>query len=157
MNEMRNQNDAPRCPRRNSRGLQMSPRVGAINSAEILFILPFVLAILFGIVQYSLWLAAQARYAAASREGARVAAVGGTPAEIETAVKNNLLAGEATVVEIQYDIYSDITLMTPKTTGDYVAVRVTVAACKVVPDLLRFIGYSVCHECIMGQTVLRKE
>jgi Flp pilus assembly protein TadG len=132
-------------------------RRGALNSVELLLVLPVMLAIVLGVVEYSLLLAAEARYASASREGARVAAVGGSESEIETAVKDALLNTEASLVTITSDIYSDSMTKTPKVTGETVTVTVTVDACAVVPDFLRIIGISICGYTIGGQTKMRKE
>ena len=55
-----------------------APRQGAIMAMELLLILPLMMAIFFGTVEYGLLLAAEARLVNASREGARVAAAGET-------------------------------------------------------------------------------
>lgn len=130
-------------------------RQGAIMALELLLVLPLVLAIFFGTVEYGLLLAAEARLINASREGARVAAAGGDSNDVEAAVKAALLADEADLVDIQAlltDVNDD-----PLLPGDQVAVMVSAPATTLVPDLLRFIGISICNRCLIGQTVMRKE
>jgi hypothetical protein len=128
---------------------------------ELLLVLPIMMAIFFGTVEYGLLLAAEARLYNASREGARVAAAGGNIDDVRVAARTALLAGEATRVDIQA-VLTDPPVTpgrppTPKPPGSLVAVMVSAPARALVPDYLRFIGISIGHRCLVGQTVMRKE
>lgn len=130
-------------------------RTGAIMAMELLLILPLMMAIFFGTVEYGLLLAAEARLFNASREGARVAAAGGDSDDVEAVVKAALLAREAELVDIQSILTDDND--DPLKPGDQVAVMVSAPATTLVPDFLRFIGISISNRCLIGQTVMRKE
>jgi len=130
-------------------------RNGAIMAMELLLILPLMMAIFFGTVEYGLLLAAEARLFNASREGARVAAAGGDFDDVEAVVKAALLAREAELVDIQALLTDDND--DPLKPGDQVAVMVSAPATTLVPDFLRFIGISISNRCLIGQTVMRKE
>jgi len=138
--------------------IRKSPRVGAIVAMEFLLVFPLMLAIVFGTVEYGLLLAAEARLFSASREGARVAAAGGNIDDVRAAAKTALLKNEQMIVDIQAILYTDPpTNSLPVLPGGQVAVQVSAPACALVPDYLRFIGVSIAHRCIIGQTVMRKE
>lgn len=130
-------------------------RSGAIMAMELLLILPLMMAIFFGTVEYGLLLAAEARLFNASREGARVAAAGGDIDDVKTAVKAALLKGEQNLVDIQALLTDDDD--NPLKPGDQVAVMVSAPATTLVPDFLRFIGISISNRCLIGQTAMRKE
>lgn len=129
-------------------------RRGAL-AVELLFVFPVLLAILLGTVQLSLWLAAQQQVALASREGARVAATGGSSAEVASLVRQVLGEKRFSQAEVQ----TSLTSLSGQTVapGDPVAVVVRLPARAVVPDLLAFVGISIRHEVLVSQTVMRKE
>jgi hypothetical protein len=102
-----------------------------------------------------LTLAAEQRLTAASREGCRVAALGGHPDEIETAVRRHLGPGlfqQAQVTALILNAHGR-----PVHSGEPVEVGVRIPAGDVVPDLLSFIGYSIRGETLSAFTVMRKE
>lgn len=133
-------------------------RKGAIVAMELLLVLPLMMAIFFGTVEFGLLMAAEARLYNASREGARVAAAGGNLQEVQTAAKNALLPTEAPYVTIDAVLYSDPpTNSLPVLPGGTVAVMASAPARALVPDFLRFIGVSIAHRCLSAQTVMRKE
>jgi len=140
---------------RSKRHARTGVRKGAIMAMELLLILPLMMAIFFGTVEYGLLLAAEARLFNASREGARVAAAGGDSDDVEAAVKAALIAREAELVDIQSLLTDDND--DPLKPGDQVAVMVSAPATTLVPDFLRFIGISISNRCLIGQTVMRKE
>jgi hypothetical protein len=122
---------------------------------ELLFVFPILLAVLLGTVQFSLWLSAQQQVALASREGARTAATGGSAKDVNESVRLTLGDGRFNVAEVKVtltDEHGD-----PVTAGNPVAVQVRLPAASAVPDLLRFIGFSIRNEVLVGQTVMRKE
>jgi hypothetical protein len=122
---------------------------------ELLLVLPILLTVLLGTVEFSLLLTAQQQVSLASREATRVAAMGGSVAEIEQTVR--LALGEnrfpqATVTPLLVDSNGD-----PIPSGQPIAVRVELPATAAVPDLLVFTGLSIRNQVLMGQTVMRKE
>lgn len=129
-------------------------RRGAM-AAELLFVLPIVLAVFLATVEFSMILTARQMITAASREGARVVALGGTAAEAEDAARKFLGTGSlaaADVVVTDTDQNGD-----PAQPGDPVSVRVSIPTAQVVPDLLAFIGFSISGDVLIAQTVMRKE
>src|SRR5262249_51806505 len=85
----------------------VSPRSGVVSrprrtrqqrrrgvvTLELLFTLPVLLLVTFGTIEFSLVLAARSDLQLASREGARVASLGGSAADVEKAVKQFLGRG----------------------------------------------------------------
>jgi Flp pilus assembly protein TadG len=133
-------------------------RPGAILAMELLLVLPLMMAIFFGTVEYGMLLAAEARLSNASREGARVAAAGGNLDDVKAAVKASLLMGEQNLVEIQAVLTDPPSSTQPVSPGSPVTVNVSAPAKSVgVPDYLRFVGFSIANRCLIGQTVMRKE
>ena len=130
-------------------------RVGSILSVELLFVLPILLALLLAMTEFSLLLSTEARYAHASREGARVAALGGDLAGVELAVRNVLGDGqfEASTLTVTPDISS----VNNYPSGTAMEVIVAIRARQVVPDLLRFFGFSLGDQQVLGRTVMRRE
>jgi hypothetical protein len=124
-------------------------------TTELLFVFPILLAILLGTVEFSLWLSAQQQVALASREGARTAATGGDGDAVNESVRLALGDGRFNVAEVEVKLTDDNG--EPAGPGDPVAVQVRLPAGAVVPDLLRFIGFSIKDEVLVGQTVMRKE
>ncbi len=130
--------------------------------------------------------AANEHLAAASREGCRVAALGGGPSEIIRAVQNHLGQGNLSTAQIsavltqQSDGTPILTALTdnngqpiedpfqsngqssnesaqPIPSGEPVLVRVQTPANNAVPDLLAVIGVSIQNNDLVGQTIMRKE
>ena len=132
-------------------------RYGGILAMELLLIFPLMMAIFLGTVEYGLLLAAEARLYNASREGARVAAAGGNLDDVKAAVKTALLLGEQNLVDIQAILTDPPNSSQPVLPGGQVVVFVSAPAKTLVPDYLRFIGMSIAHRCLIGQTVMRKE
>ena len=144
--------------RRRSRSLaRRRPRTGAVLAMELLLVFPLMMAIFFGTVEYGLLLAAEARLFNASREGARVAAAGGNIDDVRAAVNTALLTNEVSRVHVQAVLTDPPSSSDPVLPGGQVAVHVSAPARALVPDFLRFIGISLAHRCLSGQTVMRKE
>jgi len=122
---------------------------------ELLLALPVLLAVLLGVVEFSLMLVAQQQLVTASREGARVAAQGGAQADVVQAVDQFLGTGSlsnATVVAVLTDASGQ-----PLPSGQPVSVTVSLPATQAVPDLLAFIGFSIAGNTLAAQAVMRKE
>lgn len=134
--------------------LRGRPRRGGL-AVELLFVLPILLVVLLGTVEFALWLAAQEQVALASREGARAAATGATLPEIEAVVTQVLGERRFAVTQLSAEIVDP--LGQPIVPGEPVAVTVQLPARAVVPDLLVFVGWSIRNESLVSRTVLRKE
>jgi Flp pilus assembly protein TadG len=137
--------------RNKSRRRCPAPRLGAIHAVELLLVLPILLALILGMVEYSMILSIDQQLAVASREGARVAAQGGSAGEVEAAARLVLGAGSV-------GRHSVVTSQLTDVSGDPVSVQVVVAnAATVVPNLLRFVGFSIDSKPLAGATVMRRE
>jgi TadE-like protein len=130
-------------------------RRGGSVALELLLLTPIVVGLLVGVVELSMMTAANEHLSAASREGARVAALGGTEDDIDRAVQNRL--GHARLSQAKVCVFLKDAEGNPIPSGDPVAVRVEVPADEAVPDLLRFIGFSIKNITLVGQTTMRKE
>src|SRR5438874_1261778 len=62
-------------------------RPGAIHAVELLLLLPILLGMVLGMVEYSLVLSVDQQLAVAGREGARVGSQGGSASEVEAAAR----------------------------------------------------------------------
>jgi hypothetical protein len=124
-------------------------------TVELLLVAPIVLAVLLGTVEFSLLSVARQQVQAASREGARVAALGGTAAEVELAVRRFLGAGPYGAAEV--DVVVSDAFGNPIPSGEPVAVGVRLPAAAAVPDLLPFAGLSLRGETLAALTTMRKE
>ena len=126
-------------------------RTGALHALEILFILPIILGLVLGMVEFSLVLAADQQLAVASREGSRVAAQGGSPSEVEAATRFVLGSGKLGNNSLVVSQLSDVS-------GNPVSVTVTVPdAATVVPNLLRFVGYNIRGKPLASVSIMRRE
>jgi Flp pilus assembly protein TadG len=135
--------------------MRADPRRRGHVAVELLFVLPLLLAVLLGTVEFSLWLTAQQQVNLACREGARVAAIGGGIDDVNATVRVVLGPGRfdrATVIATLTDEDGD-----PVLPGRPVSVVVRLPAVAVVPDLLAFVGLSIRNQILVGQTVMRKE
>jgi len=122
---------------------------------ELLIVLPILLTVLLGTIEFSLLLTAQQQVSLASREATRVAATGGSVADIEQAVRlalGDARFAQASVTAMLTDGNGD-----PVASGEPIAVQVQMPASAAVPDLLIFAGLSIRNQVLVGQTVMRKE
>jgi Flp pilus assembly protein TadG len=116
---------------------------------ELLLVFPILLTVLLATVEFSTFAVARQQLLTASREGARVAAVGGTRDEVEAAVRLFLGGGRFTNAQID-TVLTDVA-------GDPVEVTVRIQATDAVPDLLPLAGFSISNQTIAASTVLRRE
>jgi Flp pilus assembly protein TadG len=121
----------------------------------MLLVLPVLLVILLGTVEFALWLAAQQQTTLASREGARVAATGGSADDVNAAV--GLVLGSARLQQAQVTTVLTNSAGNPALPGEPVSVQVQLPTSAVVPDLLIFTGISIKNQVLVSQTVMRKE
>ncbi|MCE9534489.1 MAG: pilus assembly protein [Planctomycetes bacterium] len=136
------------------RNTESEKRPGSI-AVEMLIILPVFLVILLGFVELTMLVIVEERLAAASYQGARVASQGGSTTDVETAVHHSL--GPGSVSTYLNDIIYTPTVLATANSGDEITVRLEIEAKRVIPDLLRFIGYSISNQILVAQTVMRKE
>ncbi|MGE0528972.1 MAG: TadE/TadG family type IV pilus assembly protein [Bdellovibrionales bacterium] len=124
-------------------------------SLELLLVLPVILIVVLAGVEFSLMFLAKQQLTAASREGARVASVGGNAMEVQNVVYFYLGAGnwqKATVQTILTDQSGN-----PLPSGAPVRVIVSIPAAQAVPDILGPFGFSIAQDVISAQTTMRKE
>lgn len=133
-------------------------RVGALV-IELLFILPVLFLLILAMVQFSLTLFARQQLVAASREGCRVAALGGDLGEVERSVHRVLGTGRLGDAEIEVTDESGTRIPTGQVipSGEPVAVWLRLPTVHAIPDLLRFIGYSNRDDELIARTVMRRE
>ncbi len=140
--------------RDNLRGV-VPRRRPAMLAIELLFVLPVLLTVVLATVEFSLWLSAQQQVALASREGARVAAQGGSADDVLQTVQLVLGLNWSSAAQVQASLNDSDG--NPLPAGAPVSVLVTIPAGTVVPDLLVLAGFSIGNEFIASQTVMRKE
>jgi Flp pilus assembly protein TadG len=124
-------------------------------SLEFLLILPIALTITLAMVEFSLIFVARQQLSAASREGARVAAIGGSSDDVNAAVATFLgtgILGQATVASVLTDDQGN-----PLPSGAPVQVVVTLPTAQAVPDMLAPFGFTVGNDVITARTIMRKE
>jgi Flp pilus assembly protein TadG len=124
-------------------------------AVELLIVLPILLSLLLGMVEFSMFLAARQQVTTASREGARVAAMGGTTQEVQQAVLLFLGGGNLNTANLQVRLSFSTGL--PGVNGQAAQVIVSLPVNQVVPDLLSFIGISIQNQTIVASTVMRLE
>ena len=134
------------------------PRRG-ILAFELLLVLPILLLVVLAAVQFSLTLHARQQLVAASREGCRVAALGGDLSEIAKTIRRTLGNGRLADAEIELtdETGKPISEGVTVPSGDSVAVWLRLPTVHVVPDLLRFMGYSIQRDELVARTVMRRE
>jgi TadE-like protein len=128
-------------------------------TVELILVFPILLGLLLGMIEFSMLLFSRQQLTAASREGARIAALGGELQDVERTVVRCLGDGRLADAEV---VMTDaaghpITTADAVPTGEPIEVWVRLPAKHAVPDLLWFIGYSIRNDEIVARTVMRKE
>lgn len=133
-------------------------RRGSVT-VEMTLLFPIVLLFFLGMIEFSMMLHARQQLLAASREGARVAALGGDTEEVRQAVRQYLGNGRLGDAEVRLTAGSNEPVEDAREirSGEPVEVWVSIPAGYVVPDLLRIVGYSIRNEELVARTVMRKE
>lgn len=139
----------------NLRGGNKVGRRSGIVAFELLLLLPIFVVILLGFVQITTIVVVEERLAAASEQGARAASQGGSVMDIDAAVRASL--GPGKIRDNIKPVILDPADPVAAPSGTPLKVRVEVEASKVIPDYLRFIGFSLASHTLVGQTVMRKE
>jgi Flp pilus assembly protein TadG len=122
---------------------------------ELLLILPVLLALLGGLIEFSVLLVARQQLANASRQGARVAALGGDAATVEQAARLALGSGAVSAATVVSVLTDDTGVPLPS--GAAVQVTVQVPAASVAPNMLGVLGFSLGDRLLAAVTVMRKE
>ncbi len=126
---------------------------------ELLMVFPILLVLLLAMVEFSLILHARQQLLSASREACRVAALGGSAEAVQSEAKRCL--GEGRLGDADVELTDEWGQPLPGgqavPSGSAVMVWVRLPTWHAVPDLLRFIGYSIKDDEIVGRTVMRRE
>jgi Flp pilus assembly protein TadG len=132
-----------------------SPCCRATVAVELLFVLPLLLLLIMAAVEVGMLLSVQQQLQLASREGARVAALGGDEADVASAVRLVLGRGALTGATIFAELTDNNG--NPLPSGAPVVVVVSIATQAVVPNLVGWSGAALAGQTISAQTVMRKE
>jgi hypothetical protein len=137
---------------------QRSSRRGSLTM-ELLLVLPVVVALLLGMIEFSMILFSRQQLLAASREGARVAALGGDKQDVKNAVRRYLGQGRLATTEVRLtdaagDAIASGGAVPP---GEAVEVWLRLPTNYAVPDLLKFVGFSIKRDELVARTVMRRE
>lgn len=130
-----------------------------ILALELLLILPILLLLVLAMVQFSMTLQARQQLVAASREGCRVAAIGGDLGEVERTIRRTLGQGRLLDADIELTDEAGKAIEAGQAvpSGESVAVWLRIPTVAVVPDLLRFMGYSIKDDELVARTLMRRE
>jgi hypothetical protein len=126
---------------------------------ELMLVFPIAMAFFLAMIEFSMILTARQQLLAASREGARVAAIGADHEEVAITIRRYLGEGplgdsELTMTDAEGSVLSTSLAVR---SGEPVEVWLRVPTGHVVPDLLRFIGYSIKDDELVARTVMRRE
>jgi Flp pilus assembly protein TadG len=149
---------------------QRRNRRGMVLMVELLFVLPLLLIVLLGIVQFYMLVTAREEMLLASFLGARVAAAragdahsdSDRAAAAEEAIKTAQVAlhGNLSKAEIEVTWSQDAAKTDPTATAgeaDWVHVEVKVKARQVVPDILGWVGFTLgSRDIIAGNTMMQE-
>lgn len=131
-----------------------SRRSGTLT-IELMLVLPILVLVIGGMVQFSMVLTARQQLLAASREGARVAARGGDAKEVQAAVKQSLGNGNLGDATVQMRVVPEDPAR-PNRNRERVEVCVRVAEGHVAPNFLAWILRTEDDELI-ACTVMHRE
>ena len=140
---------------RRRRRLRPGRRTGAILSAELLLVMPILLALCLGVTELSLLLMGMQRVEAASSAACRVCTLPATDAVVREQAARQAATralAKATLVS-SYDLQIDPGLYA----GDPVTVEVRVPMTAAAPDLLKIVGFSLANRQLVARTVMRKQ
>jgi Flp pilus assembly protein TadG len=126
-------------------------RAGAILTMELLLVLPIVLALFFGMVEFSMLWTARGRVQEAARAGCRAATLPGASVVSVTQASQYALQKPALAQ------CASVSISGGQCSGDLVAVRVSVPMNAAAPDLLAIFGISLSQLSLSAETVMRKE
>jgi hypothetical protein len=137
---------------------QQSSRRGSLTM-ELLLVFPIVVALLLGMIEFSMILFSRQQLLAASREGARVAALGGDKQDVKNAVQRYLGQGRLATTEVRLTDAAGAAIASGGAVppGEPVEVWLRLPTNYAVPDLLKFVGFSIKKDELVARTVMRRE
>jgi hypothetical protein len=127
-----------------------SDRAGSV-SFEALLVIPVLLLVVLGLVEFSMELTAEQKLAEASGLAARTGSLGRSDDDIKAAVKATLGPKQYEKVNVVTRRWKDVKA------GDMIEVRVELPAKAASLNLLRTIGIDLSGETLTGRTVMRVE
>ena len=122
---------------------------------ELLVVLPLLMVVILATIEFSSLLMVRQQLQAASREGARVASLGGNSLQVQAAVSNFLGTGPLGAAQVN-SVLTDQS-GNPLPSGAAVSVNLSLPTAQVVPDLLAPFGFTLANDTTVAQTVMRKE
>lgn len=129
-------------------------RRGALQSIELIMLLPLLVILLFGCLQLSFLFSASSRLKAASEAACRVATM--PAADTSQQLRHMRAAAEQVLEKASLVKNYELSLEPGQNTGDPVAVELRVAMEAATPDLLGPI-FSLRGRELKARTVMRKE
>ena len=129
-----------------------SARRPGILALELLLVLPILLGILLAMIEFSMILSARQQVTIAAREGVRVAALGGSENDVK-----NVLSRVLGSRNWQFRVTMTDEGGNPLLPGEPMELVISVPTGDVVPDLLKFIGFSVKDTRLGARAVMLKE
>jgi hypothetical protein len=147
-----------RAPQQRQASARRERRRGSLT-VELLLVFPILLGLLLAMIEFSMLLYSRQQLVAASREGARTAALGGDLRDVEQTVRYYL--GEGRLADAQVSMIDmhgqSVSAANAVPPGEPVEVWLRLRANHAVPDLLRIVGYSIKDDEIVARTVMRRE
>lgn len=128
---------------------------GAFLALEALIVLPIVGCFFLALCSVAGLEMAWQQMLTASREGARVAALGGTDEEVEAATL--LFLGGGTVSESDIQVFTMGSDGFPVLPGQPVSVVISIPAARVMPQFGAMIGFAFGENLLVARTTMRKE
>jgi hypothetical protein len=131
------------------------PRKGAIQTVELLLVLPILLGLLFAIIEFGLLLSANQRLKMASQLACRVGTLpADDPVEREQAIRR---AAKGALGKPHLIRAHRLEFDAGRYTGDPVVVEIRLPMKAAAPDLLAVLGLGLKDRELLARTVMRKE
>jgi len=139
-------------------------RRGILMTAEMFFVVPVLMMLMLGVIQYHMMVETRIDLLNASRAGARGAAGGGygnkplVEEEVKALVHRALGSGRLSKFAKVHVTWSQ-DLPPDKTAGepDWVQVAVEVRARSVIPDVLGWLGFTLGEKKLIAGTLMKQE
>jgi Flp pilus assembly protein TadG len=118
---------------------------------EALLVLPILLAVVLGLVEFAMLLTAEQKLAEASGLAARAGATGRSDEDVKQAVKTVLGDKQYAHAKVHMNRWED------RHTGPMIEVQVQLPAKVASTNVLRSVGLDLSGETLTGRTVMRVE
>ena len=143
---------------------QRGRRRGILMTAELLFVVPVLMMLMLGVIQYHMMIETRIELLNDSRAGARGAVSGGfankpqVEDEVKALVRRALGDGRLSKAAKVHVTWSQ-DLPPDKTAGepDWVQVAVEVRARSVIPDVLGWLGFALGNKKLVAATTMKQE